>query len=143
MRADAAHRPVTDRRIFQPIDDLAGLGRGIDMRHDDTQRAIVECPRGDRIFAVRPARDRRDAGVERGYRDLGAGFERHDTVLHVENSQSKPVTAIALAISTLRVRRTPTPRDSWPCSSFSRATLRTMADIGRLPFRSMWRWQWR
>jgi hypothetical protein len=29
------------------------------------------------------------------------------------NSQSKPATAIALAISTLRVIRTPTPSDSW------------------------------
>src|ERR1700737_790309 len=49
------------------------------------------------------------------------------------NSQSKPATAIALAISTLRVMRTPTPSDSWPCSSFSRATLRTAAGIGFLP----------
>jgi len=49
------------------------------------------------------------------------------------NSQSNPATAIALAISTLRVMRTPTPSDSWPCSSFSRATLRTMAGIGISP----------
>ena len=42
------------------------------------------------------------------------------------NSQSKPATAIALAISTLRVMRMPTPSDSLPCSSFSRATLRTV-----------------
>jgi hypothetical protein len=45
--------------------------------------------------------------------------------------QSKPATAIALAISTLRVIRTPTPSDSWPSSSFSRATLRTVAGISR------------
>ena len=45
------------------------------------------------------------------------------------NSQSKPATAIALAISTLRVMRMPTPSDSWPASSFSRAALRTVAGM--------------
>ncbi len=84
MRPDAAHRAVADRRIFQPVDDLAGFGRGIHMRHYDAERAIVERPCGDGIFAVGHARDRRDAGIERGGRDLRAGFERHDAMLHVE-----------------------------------------------------------
>src|SRR4051812_36690736 len=46
------------------------------------------------------------------------------------NSQSTPATAIALAISTLRVMRTPTPNDNCPCSSFSRAGFVTAAVIG-------------
>src|SRR5215813_12557343 len=46
------------------------------------------------------------------------------------NNQSKPATAMALAISTLRVMRTPTPSANWPCSSFSRATLWTVVGIG-------------
>src|ERR1700749_574229 len=40
------------------------------------------------------------------------------------NTQSNQAVFIAMAISTLRVRRTPVPSDSSPFSSFSRATLR-------------------
>src|ERR1700733_7338793 len=50
------------------------------------------------------------------------------------NSQSNPATAIALPISTLRVRRTPTPSDNWPCSNFSRATLRTLMAVPLFQF---------
>src|ERR1700733_13562908 len=49
------------------------------------------------------------------------------------NSQSNPETVIALAISTLRVMRMPTPSDKLPCSSFSRATLRTGAGMAVAP----------
>ena len=84
MRPDAAHRAMADRRVFEPVDDLSRLGGGIDMRHDDAERAIVQGPRGDRVFAVRHARDRRDAGIECRGRDLRAGLERHHAVLHVE-----------------------------------------------------------
>src|ERR1700722_3761362 len=55
------------------------------------------------------------------------------------NSQSKPAVFMAMAISTLRVMRTPVPSDSSPCSSFSRATLRivgmTCPFAGLLPAR--------
>ena len=84
MRPDAAHRAMSDRRVFQAVDDFARLGGGVEMRHDDPERAIVEGTRRDRIFAVRDTRDRRDAGVERGGPDLGAGLKRHNPVLHVE-----------------------------------------------------------
>src|SRR3954453_12645336 len=60
------------------------------MRHDDAEHAIVERARRDRIFAVRHARDRRDAGIERRGRDLRAAFERHDAVLHVEEQPVEP-----------------------------------------------------
>ena len=50
------------------------------------------------------ARDRRDAGVERGGRDLRAGFERHHAMLHVEK---QPVEA----------GRRPSPWRSRRCAS--------------------------
>src|SRR6516162_8792159 len=84
MRPDATHRAVTERRVFQPVDDFARLGCRIDMRHDDAERAIVQGTSGDCILPVRHPRDRRDAGVERRGRDLRASLERHDAVLHVE-----------------------------------------------------------
>ena len=42
VRPDAAHRAVTDGRIFQPIDDFAHFGCAVDMWHDDATGAIVE-----------------------------------------------------------------------------------------------------
>ena len=50
------------------------------------------------------------------------------------NSQSNPATAIALPISTLRVSRTPTPSDNFPCSNFSRAALRTVMAVPLFQF---------
>ena len=74
MRPDPAHRAVPDRRVFEPVDDLARLGGVIDMRHHDAEHAVVERPRRDRVFAVGHPRDRGDAGVERRRRDLRAGL---------------------------------------------------------------------
>src|SRR5271165_1486082 len=54
------------------------------MRHNNTERAIVEGPRGDRVLAVGYAGNWRNARVERSRRYLRAGFERHDAMLHVE-----------------------------------------------------------
>jgi hypothetical protein len=82
MRSNAAHRAVTDRRLFQPVDDLAGLVRAVDMRHYDAERAIVKRPRGDRIFAIGHGRNRCNAGVERGIRralSIGAPQRRSST----------------------------------------------------------------
>ena len=60
------------------------------MRHDDAERAIVERARRDRVFAVGHAGDRGDPGVERGGRDLRAGLQRHDAMLHVEKQPVEP-----------------------------------------------------
>jgi hypothetical protein len=95
---------VADRRIFQPVDHLARLGGG-------AERAIVQGAGRDRVFAARHAGDGRDAGIERGGRDLGAGSSDITLCSMSRNSQSNPATAIALAISTLRVMRMPTPSD--------------------------------
>ena len=54
------------------------------MRHDDAERAVVQSPRGYRIFAVRHPSNRRDAGIEGRRRDLSASLERHDAMLHIE-----------------------------------------------------------
>src|SRR6516225_2370680 len=118
--------------LFETVHHLSGLGCAIDMRHDDAERAIVQRSRGDRVFAVRHARDRRDAGIERRRQICAQASSDITPCSMSRNSQSNPATAMALAISTLRVMRTPTPSDNWPCSSFSRATLRTVAGISVL-----------
>jgi hypothetical protein len=115
LRPDTARRAMADRRVFEPVDNLFRLGGGVDMRHDDAERAIIERPGGDRVLTVRHPRDRRDAGIECGGRDLRAGLERMTPFSMSRESQSKPATAMALAISTLRVMRPPTPSDSWLC----------------------------
>jgi hypothetical protein len=99
------------------------------MRHNDAECAIVQGPGSDRVlpFGTRAigAMPASSAAVE-----ICAQASSDITRCSMSrNSQSKPASAMALAISTLRVMRTPTPSDSWPCSSFSRATLRT-AGIG-------------
>src|SRR5436190_6568733 len=131
MRSDAAHRAVPDRRIFQAVDDLARFGSAINMRHDNPERAIVEGAGRDRVFAIGDARDRRDASSAAG--EICAQASGDMTPCSISrNSQSKPATAMAFAISTLRVMRMPTPNASCPCSSFSRATLRTALIGGSL-----------
>jgi hypothetical protein len=52
MRSDAAHRAVTDRRIFQAIGDFAGLGCAVDMRRDDAERARARCGHLQKMLAV-------------------------------------------------------------------------------------------
>ena len=62
---------MPNRRVFEPIDDLSRLGAGIDMRDDDAERAIVEGASRSEYSPFGTRADRRDAGVERGGRDLG------------------------------------------------------------------------
>jgi hypothetical protein len=103
------------------------------MRHDDAEYAIIERARRDRVgtraIGAMPASNAAVAIWAQASSDMTpCSISR--------NSQSKPATAIALAISTLRVRRTPTPNDNWPCSSFPRgipAAIPAPSKANRIP----------
>ena len=84
MRHAGEDAAVSLRRIAQPVGDLARLVGGVDMRHHDAERAVVEQPRGERILALGHPHDRRDAGVERRDRELRGGLDRHRAVLEIE-----------------------------------------------------------
>ena len=90
------------------------------MRHDDAERAIVQ---GTVVIGIGHwhARDRAMPASSAAVAICAQASSDMTPCSMSRNSQSKPVTAIALAISTLRVMRMPRPSDSWPCSSFSRA----------------------
>jgi hypothetical protein len=81
---------MADGRIFQLLNDLAHLGGGIDMRHHDPQRAIIQRSGCNRILPVRDTSDGGDTGVQRGGGDLGTGLKRHDAVLHIEEQPVEP-----------------------------------------------------
>ena len=84
LRLAAADRAMAERRIAQPVGDLARLLGGVDMGDDDAERPAVEHARRHGKLAVGHAHDRRDAGILRGRRDLAGRLDRHRAVLEVE-----------------------------------------------------------
>ena len=62
---------------------LRFFGR-LDIWHDDSQRAAFQRPRRKPVLLRRHAYQGRDAGIEGGGRDLGAGFNTERTVLEID-----------------------------------------------------------
>ena len=124
-RLRAGERAMADRRVFQVVDDLARLLGGVDMRHDDTERAIVEHACRHRMLHERHADDRRNAGVECRHGECGREIDRHRPVFEIDE---QPVVAGCLHhlgdVDGAR-RPIPTPSDISPFSRRSRAALRT------------------
>ena len=71
-------------RIMERVGDPLGVGRGIDMRHDDTQRAVVQRPCRLIHRAGANAHDRRDAGRQGGDAKLRGFLDGERAMLAVD-----------------------------------------------------------
>ena len=68
---------------MERIGNALRLLLGVDMRHDDAQRAVVQQPRRLIERAGADAHDRRDASGQRGDADLRRLLHGEGAVLHV------------------------------------------------------------